>query len=98
MSVTVLQRWTVKDIVSATRRAKMVKSFWLKYGATDFRLDQVFTGPHTGHVILSVVLPDMATFSKAQAAVATNTAKLKAAASKDGDSLVEREIWRSIDL
>lgn len=98
MSVTVLQRWIVTEMASATHRAKQARASWLKYGATDFRLDQVFTGPHTGHVILSVVLPDMATFAKAQAAVATATAKLKAAATKGGDVLVDREIWRSVDI
>ncbi|MCW5746036.1 MAG: hypothetical protein KIT36_07550 [Alphaproteobacteria bacterium] len=100
MTVTVVTRWTTKDVPAATENAKRAKEFWMKHGALDVRLNQVFTGEFTGQYIMAQVFADMASYGKAQASAAgdRNFQKILATNVKVGAQLQEREILVSVDI
>lgn len=104
MTVTVISRWKVPDADEAAKNAKRAKALWLKNGAKDCRLNVVFTGPYTGHMIFASVFPDMAAYAKAWAAIQVDGGwkKLQADIRKSnedrGGSLEEREILISVDI
>jgi hypothetical protein len=77
---------------------KSAKAVFLKHGAQDFRLSQIFTGPYTGQFIVSIVYTDMATYAKVWGNVATELRPLVEANAKLGDVLQEREILMSVEL
>ena len=59
MTVTVVSCYAdLKATLKATRDAK---ALFLKHGAQDFRLSQIFTGPQAGQYIVSVDYADLAT-------------------------------------
>ncbi|GEP56704.1 DUF6854 domain-containing protein [Reyranella soli] len=64
MTVTVVTRWTTPDAAASTAIAKRSKALWMKNGALDVRLNQIFTGPDTGNWLFIVVFADMAAYAK----------------------------------
>jgi hypothetical protein len=70
MSVTVVSRWPTPNVEASTAIAKPAKATWLKNGAQDFRLSQVYSGAYTGQWLVATVFEDMAAFGKAAAAMA----------------------------
>ena len=100
MAVTQVTRWTTPNIAASTTNSKRAKAFWTKHGALDLRLSQIFTGPSTGHYIVSIMYSDMASFAKVSAAGAADPEhqKIIAQNAKDGAVLQEREILIGIDL
>ena len=72
MSVTVVSRWTTPNVETSTAIAKRAKAIWLKNGAQDFRLSQVYSGEYTGQWLVATVFEDMAAFGKAAAAMTSN--------------------------
>jgi hypothetical protein len=100
MTVTIVTRWIVKDVPAATANVKRSRELWMKHGAVDLRVNQVFTGNYTGQYLVATVFKDMASFAKAQAAAAgdPNFQKMIAANAKIGSQLQEREILVSLDL
>ena len=69
MTATVVTRWTTPNAAASTEIAKRSKALWMKNGALDVRLNQIFTGPDTGHWLFIVVFADMAAYAKAFATV-----------------------------
>ena len=100
MTVTVVTRWIVKDVPAATENVKRSREFWMKHGALDLRVNQIFTGNFTGQYVVAHVFKDMASYAKTQAAAVgdPNFQKLIAANTKIGSQLQEREILVSVDL
>ncbi len=100
MPVTVVTRWTTPNAEASTQGAKQAKAIWMKNGAQDFRLSQIFTGPYTGQWLVAVVFADMAAYAKASAVVSTSAdmQKVQADNAKVGAVMQEREILVGIDL
>jgi hypothetical protein len=100
MAVTVVTRWTTPNVEASTQVARQAKALWMKNGAADFRLSQIFTGASTGQWIVAVAFPDMATFGRVSAAVqaSSDMQKIQADNAKIGAVLQEREILVGVDL
>lgn len=100
MAIAIVTRWTVADAEASTNAARQAKEIWLKHGAKDFRLSQVFTGPLTGQWLIRVSFADMAVYAKAQAIVSSSAEmqKILAANAKSGAAMHERLILNEIDL
>ena len=100
MTVTVVARWTTPDIGAATETTRHSRSFWRKHGAQDVRLTQIFTGPHTGQLLVAMVYDDMPTYARVQAAGRADPEfeQILARIRKEGSLLQEREILIGIDL
>lgn len=99
MTVTVVTRWTgPADIALEASRAS--KALWVKNGATDLRLSQIYTGPYTGQWIVAASFTDMGTYAKAQAAVSGSSEgkKIQAKLAKVGAALQERELLIGVEL
>ena len=100
MPVTVVTRWTTPNAEASTQGAKQAKAIWMKNGAQDFRLSQIFTGSYTGQWLVAIVFADMAAYAKASAVVSTSAdmQKVQADNAKVGAVMQEREILVGIDL
>ena len=100
MTVSVVTRWTAPNVAASTDIAKRSKALWTKNGAQNVRLNQIFTGPHTGQWLFVVMFADMAAYAKASAAVTggADMQKLIAENVKAGAVLQEREILIGVDL
>ena len=100
MPVTVVSRWTTPNVEASTQVTKRAKAIWMKNGAQDLRLSQIFTGPYTGQWLIAVVFADLATYAKTWAVVSTSAdmQKLLAENAKIGAVMQEREILVGIDL
>ena len=100
MTVTIVTRWTTPDVPASTNVAKGSKAAWMKLGALDVRLNQIFTGPQTGNWLFIIVFPDMATYAKASAAAAASAdmQKLVAENVKIGAVMHERTILTGLDI
>lgn len=99
MTVTVVARWTTPDITAATETTKRAKAFWNKHGV-QVRMSQIFTGPHTGQILIEMVYADMQTYAKVRAAGAADPKlqQILAQIRKEGSLIQEREILVGIDL
>lgn len=100
MSVTVVTRWTTPNVDESTKAARESKAIWMKNGAENFRLSQVFTGEFTGQWLVAVTFADMATYAKSQAAVSgsADMKKVQASNGKAGAVMQERIILIGTDL
>ena len=100
MTVTVVARWTTPDVAAAAATTKRAKAFWKKHGVQDVRLNQIFTGPHTGQFLVTMVYADMPAYAKVQAAGNADPEfqQIIAQIRKDGSLIQEREILVGIDL
>ena len=100
MSVTVVTRWTTPNVAASTNIAKRSRAIFMKHGARDARLSQIFTGPYTGQWLFAVAYADMATYAKVSAAVTASAAmkKLQADNMKVGAVMQEREILVGVDI
>jgi hypothetical protein len=100
MAVTVVARWKTPDIAAAAATTRRAKAFWKKHGVQDVRLSQIFTGPHTGQFLVTMVYADMPTYAKVQAAGNADPEfqKIIAQIRDDGALIQEREILLGIDL
>ena len=100
MTVTVVTRWTTPDVAASTQAASQAKVVWMKHGAKDVRLSQIFTGPSAGQWLVAVAFADMAAYAKALAVVPTSAdmKKIQAANSKAGAVMQEREILIGVDI
>jgi hypothetical protein len=100
MPVTVVSRWTTPNVEASTQVTKRAKAIWMKNGAQDLRLSQIFTGPYTGQWLIAVVFADLAAYAKTWAVVSTSAdmQKLLADNAKIGAVMQEREILVGIDL
>ena len=100
MPVTVVSRWTTPNVEASTQVTKQAKAIWMKNGALDLRLSQIFTGPYTGQWLVAVVFADLAAYAKTWAVVSTSAdmRTLLAENAKIGAVMQEREILVGIDL
>jgi hypothetical protein len=100
MTVTVVARWTTPDDAAAAATTSRAKAFWKKHGVQDLRLSKIFTGPHTGQFLVTMVYADMPTYAKVQAAgnADPELQKIIAQIRQDGSLIQEREILVGIDL
>ena len=99
MTVTVVTRWTTPDADASTKVAKRAKANWLKNGATDFRLSQIYSGQYCGQWLVSVTFADMAAFGKvANAMPNAEMKKIQADNAKIGAVMQERWILVGTDL
>ncbi len=100
MTVSIVTRWTTPNVEASTKAARQAKAVWMKHGASDFRLSQVFTGPATGQWFVRVSFADMQSYAKAQAAVSSSAEmqKIQAANAKAGAVSQERMILVETDL
>ncbi|MGE0854114.1 MAG: hypothetical protein AB7I59_20875 [Geminicoccaceae bacterium] len=100
MTVSIVTRWITPNVEASTNAARQAKAVWMKHGASDFRLNQVFTGPLTGQWLVRVSFADMQAYAKAQAAVSASAEmqKVQAANTKAGAMLQERMILVETDL
>lgn len=100
MSVTIVTRWTTPDVDASMKAAKQSKAIWMKSGAQNFRLSQIFTGEFTGQWLVAVTFADMATYAKAQAAVSgsADMKKVQASNAKMGAVMQERIILMGADI
>ena len=99
MTVTVVTRWIGPADV-ALKAAQASKALWMKNGAMDLRLSQIYTGPFTGQWIVAASFADMATYAKAQAAVtgSREMKKIQASLAKVGAALQERELLVGVEI
>jgi hypothetical protein len=100
MTIAIVTRWTTPDVEASTNAARQAKVIWMKHGAQDVRLSQIFTGPLTGQWLMRVAFADMSAYARAQAAVSTDSEmqKILAANTKIGAVLHERAILIELDL
>lgn len=100
MSVTIVTRWTTPNVEASTKAARQSKEIWMKNGAQNFRLSQIFTGEFTGQWLVAVTFADMATYAKSQAAVSASAdiKKIQASNAKVGAVMQERIILMGADL
>jgi hypothetical protein len=98
MSVAVVSRWTTPDVQASTAIAKRAKTIWLKAGAQDFRVSQVFSGEWTGHWLVSTIFEDMAAFGKASTAMAGNAEMQKIQQDNAQLGAVMHERWILVGL
>jgi hypothetical protein len=100
MTVSVVTRYIVPNVAASTDIAKRSKALWIKNGALDVRLNQIFTGPYTGQWLLVVMHADMAAYAKASAAMAgsADMKQLLAEHVKSGGVMQEREILVGTDI
>ena len=100
MTITIVTRWTTPNVEASTKAAGQAKAVWMKNGARDFGLSQIFTGSFTGQWLVRVTFADMADYAKAQAAVSTSAEmkKIQAANAKVGAVMQERIILVGVDL
>src|SRR5262245_28937974 len=98
MTVTVVSRYAVADLKATLKATRDAKALFLKHGAQDFRLSQIFTGPQAGQYIVSVVYADLAAFAKVRTSVDAELKPLVEKNAKLGSILQEREILISVDL
>jgi hypothetical protein len=100
MAVTVVTRWTTPNADASTKIAKEAKAVWMKAGAQDARLAQVYTGEYTGQWLFSVVFADFSAYAKAASTVPNGEAmkKLQAANSKVGAAMHERWILMGAEI
>jgi hypothetical protein len=100
MTVSIVTLWTTPNIPASTEVAKHSKAAWMKLGALDVRLNQIFTGPQTGKWLFVVIFADMAAYAKASAAAATSAdmQKLLADNVKIGAMMHERTILVGLDI
>lgn len=98
MAVTVVTRWSTPNVAASTELAKRSKALWVRHGALDARLSQIFTGQFTGQYIYAVVYADMAAYAKALAGAGAELQQLIADNVKLGAVLQEREILVGVDI
>ena len=100
MAVVVVTRWITPDVEASIKVAKRAKANWLRNGAQDFRLSQIYSGEYTGQWIVSTTFADMAAFGKATNAMANNAEakKVQADNAKIGATLQERLILVGTEL
>lgn len=100
MTVTVVARWTTPDVAAAAATTKRAKAFWQKHGVRDVRLNRIFTGPHTGQFLVTMVYADMPAYAAVQAAgnADPELQKIVDQIREDGSVIQEREILVGIDL
>jgi hypothetical protein len=100
MTITIVQRWTVSDVASATENSKRARAFWKRHGALDLRLSQIFTGPSTGQYLTAMVFADMTAYAKGRASAASDPElqEITGQTRKEGTVMQEREILVGIDL
>lgn len=100
MSVIVVTRWTTPNVAASTEIAKRSKALWMKNGALDVRLSQIFTGQYTGQWRFVVMFVDMVAYAKAVAAVGggEDMQKLIADNTKVGAVMLERELLMGADI
>ncbi|MFO1162383.1 MAG: hypothetical protein U1E60_26345 [Reyranellaceae bacterium] len=100
MTVTIVQRWTVSNIESATENCKRAQALWKRHGAQGFRLSQIFTGPNSGQYLTAMVFSDIATYARARASAFADPElqKITAQTKEEGSVMQEREILLGIDL
>ena len=100
MTVSVVTRYIVPNVAASTDIAKHSKALWIKNGAKDARLNQIFTGPFTGQWLFVVVHADMAAYAKASAAMAASAEMkhLLAEHVKSGGVMQERVILVGTDI
>ena len=100
MTVTVVARWTTPDVSAAAATTKRAKAFWQKHGAQDVRLSRIFTGPHAGQFLVTMVYANMLAYATVQAAgnADPELQKIIDQIREDGSEMQEREILVGIDL
>ena len=100
MTVSIVTLWTTPNIPASTEVAKQSKAAWVKLGALDARLNQIFTGSQTGKWLFVVIFADMAAYAKASAAAATSAdmQKLLADNVKIGAAMHDRTILVGVDI
>lgn len=98
MSVTIVTRWSTPSIPAGMDVTKRAKAIWMKHGATDFRVNQIYTGEFTGQLLIVIVYPDMAAYASAQAKAAPEMQPLFEETAKLGSILQERMVLLSVDV
>ncbi len=100
MTVSVVTRWIAPNVAASTDIAKRSRALWMKNGAKDARLNQIFTGPYTGQWLFVVMHADMAAYAKTSAAMAgsADMKKLQAEQVKAGGVMQERELLVGTDI
>lgn len=98
MSVTIVTRWSTPNIAATIDLTRRAKAVWMSQGAEAFRVNQVFTGEFTGHVLVAIVFPDLATYASAQLKAATDMQPIFAETAKSGGVLHERVILMGLDV
>jgi len=85
----------MKAAMDILKRAKAIQ---MKHGAETFRVNQVYTGPFTGQLLVVTGYADMATWGNAQAKSAADMQPLFAETAKVGGALQERTVLMGIDV
>jgi hypothetical protein len=100
MGVTVVSRWTTPNVEASTAIAKRAKALWLKNGAQDFRLSQIYSGQYTGQWLVATLFEDMTAFGKSAAAMSSNAdmQQIQQENAKLGAVMLERWILVGTDL
>ena len=100
MTVTVVTRWTTPNVDASTKAAKQAKGVWMKHGAQDLRLSQIYSGQFTGQWLVSATFADMAAFGKAATAVSASPEMktIQQENAKAGAALQERWLLVGTDL
>ena len=95
MTITVVTRWTTPDAAASTEVAKRAKAIWLKNGAQDFRLSQIYSGQYCRQWLVSTTFADMAAFEKAASAMPNNAQmeKVQVSNAKIGATLQDAGYW-----
>lgn len=100
MTITVVTRWSTPDVEATTRIARLNKSIYLRHGAKDFRVNQIFTGANTGQFVVAIVFSDWAAYAKVRAEIDADSEYREnmASSAKVGAVLHEREILVGLEL
>jgi len=85
----------MKAAMDILKRAKAVQ---MKHGAEMFRVNQVYTGPYTGQLLVATVFADMGAWGSAQAKSVAELQPIFAETAKMGGVLQEREVLVGIDV
>ena len=100
MAITVVTRWIVPNTEASLKIAKRAKAIWMKNGAQEYRVSQLFTGPHTGQWLIATIFVDMAAYAKASLVVSATSGmrQVIADSAKAGAVMQNRTILLEHDI
>ena len=76
MTITSVARWSGGSRDAVLALGKQIKPIHAKYGG-EARIEQIHTGPQSGHWLISISYPDWETYGKATQALANDTEHTK---------------------
>lgn len=99
-TVTLAVRFSVANADVGTTEAKRAMAMWTKAGARDYRVTQIFTGPHFGQWLFELDFEDLAHFQKCrdQAIKSGDMAIILAANAKAGNKMEGRELLLALSI